>query len=223
MGKSDLEHAFETQWRVLGHDLPDPEYNKTVIPGRKFLVDYSWADVKLAVELEGGAMGRRVYCHNCEAVVRARKKGGLPGREIRVGGGHQTARYFSDIEKYNLLALHGWNLLRFSRKNVYDDPFEMVNSIRKVIDKFVPAINMVEDLTKREGQVLYLIASGMVTIEMANRLGLSENTIRSHAQVLCQKLCVKNRSAAVARAAAWGLIDFEKIPFPSDIILAQGE
>lgn len=218
MAKSDLEYAFDTQWIRLGSDLPDPEIDKTVIPGRRFRVDRSWPSVKLAVELEGGAMGRKVHCHNCNVIVRATKNDGSVGREIRAGGGHQTQRFFSDIEKYNLLTAHGWKLLRFTRKDVLEDPFEMVNTIRSVIEKHTPSIDMLENLTEREKQVLYLIASGLVTGDIANRLGVSRNTIKGHAQNLCQKLCVKNRTAAVARAAAWGLIDFAIIPFPEDIV-----
>lgn len=218
MAKSDLEYAFDTQWIRLGSDLPDPEINQTVIPKRRFRVDRSWSGVKLAVELEGGAMGRKVHCHNCNVVVRAIKHDGSIGREIRAGGGHQTQRFFSDIEKYNLLTVHGWKLLRFTRKDVFEQPFEMVNTIRSVIEKHTPSIDMLESLTKREEQVLYLIASGLVTGDIANRLGVSRNTIKGHAQNVCQKLCAKNRTAAVARAAAWGLIDFARVPFPEDVI-----
>ncbi len=221
MVRSDLEYAFDTQWRVLGSDLPNPEINKPVIPGRRFRVDRSWASVKLAVELEGGAMGRKVHCHNCNVIVRSTKTDGSVGREIRAGGGHQTQRFFSDIEKYNLLTAHGWKLLRFTRKDVFENPFEMVNIIRTVIEKHSHPIDMLERLTKREEQVLYLIASGLVTGDIASRLGVSRNTIKGHAQNMCQKLCAKNRTAAVARAAAWGLIDFAKIPFPEDIILIK--
>jgi ATP/maltotriose-dependent transcriptional regulator MalT len=169
------------------------------------------------VEIEGGALGRRVSCQNCGTIVRAKRADGTPGREIRVGGAHQTTRFTKDVEKYNLAVQHGWTLLRFTRKDVLDDPFSMVEQIRKIVLKNTPPIDLIEPITKREQQVLYLIASGMRTIEIANRLGVSDYTLRSHAQNLCQKLCVRNRAAAVARAAAWGLIDFQKVPFPTDI------
>jgi ATP/maltotriose-dependent transcriptional regulator MalT len=214
---SDLEYAFDTQFKRLGSDLPEPKSNVEIIPDRKFQFDRVWEDERLAVEIEGGSLGRRVSCQNCGEIVRAKRADGAPGREIRIGGAHQTTRFTKDIEKYNLAAQHGWTLLRFTRKDVLDDPFSMVEAIRKVILKKTPPMDLVEPITIRERQVLYLIASGMVTIEIANRLGVAETTIRGHAQNLCQKLCVRNRSAAVARAAAWGIIDFKKVPFPTDI------
>ncbi|KKM64582.1 hypothetical protein LCGC14_1499970 [marine sediment metagenome] len=214
---SDLEYAFDTQFITLGSDLPKPETNVAIIPNRRFEFDRVWRAERLVVELEGGALGRRVSCQNCGEIVRAKRADGTPGREIRIGGAHQTTRFTKDIEKYNLAAQHGWTLLRFTREDVLDDPFSMVNLIRKIILKHTPAMGLVEPITKAEIDVLYLIASGMVTTEVSNRLGVTENTIRSHAQNLCQKLCVRNRSAAVARAAAWGLIDLSKIPFLTDI------
>jgi DNA-binding CsgD family transcriptional regulator len=223
MKVSDLEYAFNTQFKRLGSDLPEPETNAKIIPNRKFEFDRVWRSERLIVELEGGALGKRVICQNCGTIVRAKRADGTPGREIRVGGAHQTTRFAKDIEKYNLAAQHGWTLLRFTRTDVLDDPWSMVEQIRKIILKHTPPMDMVEPITARETQVLYLIASGMITIEIAERLGVTEHTIRGHAQNLCQKLCAKNRSAAVARAAAWGLIDFSKIPFPADIEFSIAE
>lgn len=214
---SDLEYAFDTQFKRLGSDLPIPEPNVEIIPNRKFKFDRVWRLERLAVELEGGSLGRRVSCQNCGEIVRAKRADGVLGREIRIGGAHQTTRFTKDIEKYNLAAQLGWTLLRFTRKDVLDDPFSMVDQIRNILLKHTQPMDMLEPITTRETQVLYLIASGMVTTEIAERLGVTETTIRRHAQNLCQKLCVKNRSAAVARAAAWGLIDFKKVPFPTDI------
>ena len=214
---SDLEYAFDTQFIRLGSDLPRPEPNVAIIPNRRFEFDRVWRAERLAVELEGGALGRRVSCQNCGTIVRAPRADGTPGREIRVGGAHQTTRFTKDIEKYNLAAQHGWTLLRFTRRDVLDDPFSMVDKIRKVILKHTPPMDMIEPITPREREVLYLIASGMTTLEIADRLGVTEYTIRGHAQNICQKFCVRNRSAAVARAATWGLIDFQKVPFPTDI------
>lgn len=62
------------------------------IPGRDFRIDIAYPDVWLAVEIEGGAWSR--------------------GRHVRGAG------YLKDMEKYNLLTVHGWRLLRYPPDNI---------------------------------------------------------------------------------------------------------
>jgi RNA polymerase sigma factor (sigma-70 family) len=62
-------------------------------------------------------------------------------------------------------------------------------------------------LTPRERQVLALVAEGLSTRQIANRLGLSSRTVESHIGNLYQKLDVRTRVQALYRAAGLGLID----------------
>jgi DNA-binding CsgD family transcriptional regulator len=55
--------------------------------------------------------------------------------------------------------------------------------------------------------VLRLLASGMTTREIAERLFLSSNTIRSHKRALYHKLGVHSRPDVIARATALGLLE----------------
>jgi DNA-binding CsgD family transcriptional regulator len=66
----------------------------------------------------------------------------------------------------------------------------------------VPAVA----LTRREQEILELIAAGLSTREMAERLGVSENTVKSHASRLFDKLGVRRRTQAVQSARAAGLL-----------------
>jgi len=66
-----------------------------------------------------------------------------------------------------------------------------------------------EQLTRREGEVLNLIAKGYSYNEIAESLTLSTNTIRAHIRNIYRKLAVKSRSEAVFEAAHLGLINFE--------------
>jgi len=59
-----------------------------------------------------------------------------------------------------------------------------------------------EPLTDRELEVLRLVADGLSNHEIAESLTLVEGTVRSHVYNLCQKLGVRNRTGAVARARA---------------------
>ena len=57
-----------------------------------------------------------------------------------------------------------------------------------------------EGLTERESEVLLLLAQGASNREIAERLSLSENTVRSHLRVIMQKLHVTNRVQAASIA-----------------------
>ena len=52
-------------------------------------------------------------------------------------------------------------------------------------------------LTKREREVFELLIQNNTTIDISNRLGISEKTVRNHISNVMQKLGVKGRSAAV--------------------------
>ena len=62
-------------------------------------------------------------------------------------------------------------------------------------------------LTRRERQVLALLADGLTTRQMARRLEISPRTVETHVGKLYRKLEVHSRVQAVSRAAALGLLD----------------
>jgi LuxR family maltose regulon positive regulatory protein len=66
---------------------------------------------------------------------------------------------------------------------------------------------LIEPLSDRELEVLALIAEGMTNPEIASRLFLALNTIKGHTRSIYGKLDVHNRTQAVARARALGLLD----------------
>lgn len=61
-------------------------------------------------------------------------------------------------------------------------------------------------LTDREHQCLMLVADGMTTIAIADRLGIAERTVFFHIGNAVSKLGARNRQQAIARAVAAGLI-----------------
>jgi very-short-patch-repair endonuclease len=72
--------------------LPEPEREQMLIPGRRFRVDFVWRIPRLVVEVEGGTF---------------------------VQGRHTTGAGFAvDAEKYNLLTLAGWRVLRVTSGQV---------------------------------------------------------------------------------------------------------
>jgi PAS domain S-box-containing protein len=68
------------------------------------------------------------------------------------------------------------------------------------------ARSLFQELTAREREVLALLAEGLGTRNLAQRLVISPNTVRNHIQNILQKLNVHSRAEAVAIAIRHGYI-----------------
>ena len=62
-----------------------------------------------------------------------------------------------------------------------------------------PAKDETEGLSKREREVLNLLASGFIYKEIGDKLGIGETTVKTYVESICKKLHVRNRLEAVAR------------------------
>lgn len=60
-------------------------------------------------------------------------------------------------------------------------------------------------LSDREQEVLHLIAEGLTNQEIAKRLWLSRETVKSHIKKIMRKLAVKDRTQAAVAALRLGL------------------
>lgn len=108
------------------------------------------------------------------------------------------------------------------------DPRDLVRSIRlayagesslhpavarKVIQGFCPAADpggKPEKLTERENEVLVLVAGGLTNQEIADKLFLSEATIRTHVSNILAKLHMHNRVQAALFALRTGLVSLDE-------------
>jgi two-component system, NarL family, response regulator DegU len=63
-----------------------------------------------------------------------------------------------------------------------------------------PRKHLAEPLTERETQILRMVVEGKGNKAIANRLGLSEGTIKSHLRNIYRKLKVQTRAEAAAQA-----------------------
>jgi DNA-binding NarL/FixJ family response regulator len=66
--------------------------------------------------------------------------------------------------------------------------------------------SILDSLTHRETEILRLMASGIGNREIAEALNLSEGTVKNHVSSIFSKLGVGDRTKAVLRAIAMGLV-----------------
>jgi DNA-binding NarL/FixJ family response regulator len=62
------------------------------------------------------------------------------------------------------------------------------------------------DLSSREMEVLQCLAQGMTTSQIAVRLVISENTVKTHVRHILEKLEASTRLEAVSKATQSGLL-----------------
>jgi len=92
---------------------------------------------------------------------------------------------------------------------------KMEEYVRKLLAAFAdkefqpPSLSpqpLIEPLSERELEVLQLLAEGLTNPEIATKLFLSLNTVKVHTRNIYGKLDAHNRTQAVARARALGLL-----------------
>jgi LuxR family transcriptional regulator, maltose regulon positive regulatory protein len=83
----------------------------------------------------------------------------------------------------------------------------------RLLAQFPPAteeephpIALAEPLSERQLEVLQLIAEGLTNAQIAQRLFISVTTVKWHSTNIYNKLDVRNRTQAVARARGLGLL-----------------
>ena len=84
---------------------------------------------------------------------------------------------------------------------------ELKRSLHTVDERTFDAEQLIQPLSKRETQVLQLLATGLPNREIAAVLFVAESTIKTHVEHIIGKLGVSDRVQAAVWAARRGLIE----------------
>lgn len=66
---------------------------------------------------------------------------------------------------------------------------------------------MPDPLSPREVEILRIVAQGASNKEIAERLFISEGTVKNHLSSILSKLGVRDRMQAILKAREYGIID----------------
>jgi DNA-binding NarL/FixJ family response regulator len=125
-----------------------------------------------------------------------------------------------DLDEYVYAAIRA-GASGFLLKDV--EPAELVDAIRvvaagnslfgpaateRLLSRFAepPTGRSLDELTERELEILTLLATGLSNAELAERLFLSETTVKTHVSSILRKLHVRDRVQAVIAAYDAGLV-----------------
>ena len=86
------------------------------------------------------------------------------------------------------------------------DP-QMLKGMLSDMKPTAPAPAQARGLTKREREILALVAEGLSNREIAERLVLSPETVKSHVAAILEKLGVSDRTQAAIYAVRHGLVE----------------
>ena len=116
------------------------------------------------------------------------------------------------IEGYVLKQIEPAELVRAIRAVVHGEAYLHPDVMKKVVSRIQPHKAKIVPLTPRELEVLQWMATPNTYKQIAFQLGVSEETIRSHAKNILEKMSQPSRSQAVLKALRLGLIELNGKP-----------
>lgn len=213
--QSDLEASFRFYWKALAPGMPEPVPQYIFHPKRRWRLDFAFPEYKIGIELDGGSgggFGRRIICHQCGAVVHAKKADGTLGRELRLSDPSHASGPLKDrdAEKSNALVILGWKLLRYTSNQLYRNPDEVIQEIAQLVHISMMAQKKHasrSNLTERELEIAAMISTGKTESEAAMLLGISQRTVTQHMSSVREKIGAVSTSNAIALLVSQGLIE----------------
>ncbi|HET6556518.1 MAG TPA: LuxR C-terminal-related transcriptional regulator [Prolixibacteraceae bacterium] len=128
----------------------------------------------------------------------------------------REGNYVRVIEQHKLLELdsYGNAWLSMSIMDLSPDQdltslcrYRLINTLTGELYRFPSSELMAEHkLSFREQEILHLLAKGLISKQIADKLFISVNTVNTHRQRIIEKLSVSNTAEAVQYAGRLGLI-----------------
>ena len=110
------------------------------------------------------------------------------------------------IEGYVLKNIEPGELVRAIRAVVHGEAYLHPDVMKKILSRMQPQHSSSVSLTPRELEILEWMASPNTYKQIAAQLSVSEETVRSHAKNILEKMRQPNRAQAVLTAMRMGLI-----------------
>lgn len=110
------------------------------------------------------------------------------------------------IEGYVLKNIEPGELVRAIHAVVHGEAYLHADVMKKILGRTRPQHSLSVSLTPRELEILEWMASPNTYKQIASQLSVSEETVRSHAKNILEKMKQPNRAQAVLTAMRIGLI-----------------
>ena len=114
------------------------------------------------------------------------------------------------IEGYVLKQIEPGELVRAIRAVVHGEAYLHPDVMKKIVGRIQPQRAASVSLTPREMEVLEMMATPNTYKQIASQLSVSEETVRSHAKNILEKMKQPNRAQAVLAAMRIGLIELNE-------------
>ena len=215
IGMNPLRHFQVNRRKILLVDTRD----KRLEPYRLVLQSSGTFEVTATVSWTGIQKLRPpaadiVLLYVCDGSDAARMirllKDTLPSAELVVVAGSLDASRVTEILKAgaNGLVSVESSLLEFMQAmmNMVNRGAAITADVARIVVRSFHAFQGSDMLGRREKEVLEHLSEGLTSSEMAQVLGISAQTVKSHVKNIYKKLGAKKRSEAIARAKTAGIL-----------------